>query len=85
MLMADPKQRFVVNTVTREQIAEALTEHCQALGHDVTIEGTDERLTDATCEGYAGLLGTLNEDESDYDEQVDALLHELAERLGLLP
>lgn len=38
----DPNQLFVVSTVSRADIAEALE-----------VEPTDERLTDEYCQGYA--------------------------------
>lgn len=84
--MLDPNQLFVISAISREGIAEDLNDY--VLAHGVITEPPlaegDPRLTDEICNEYAELLGNINcEHEDDEDEAVASLQYEFCKRLGL--
>lgn len=68
----DPKQLFIVSTISREGIAEELS----TVMDDGAIAPDDPRLTDAFCEEYAAGLYAIEADTVGMSEttQVDAEL-----------
>jgi len=71
--MNDPKKVFVINAITREDIAELLNNALEAVGVEATdVPGfapADARLTDEVCQSIADRLSDCQTDEqSEADE-----------------
>ncbi len=82
--MRDPKQRFIVNTVTREQIAESLNNYLEDPKSPNRLANNDDRLTNELCQEYANRLGDLDELDADFEDMLAEIEYSLCCRLGLV-
>lgn len=57
--MADPQKRFVISSLSREQIAEQANELIDSLGINDHVQPDDDRLTDDVCQAYCDELETI--------------------------
>lgn len=72
----DPDQTFVVNSVTRKDIAEAINDVLDGEGDGRReFADGDVRLTDELCRTYAALLG---ECEGETADETDLLAYRMA-------
>jgi hypothetical protein len=69
--MADPKELFITNCVTREQIAENLNDYLKYYEHDERFAPDDDRLTGGLCREYAAKLGALPNPDDEDDKGID--------------
>jgi len=82
--MLNARQEFVVQTITREQIAKDLNGRLEDLGNQNRLETGDERLTDAICAKYASQMPVDMSDPS-FGYQTEELQEEtLRDDLGIL-
>lgn len=90
--MADPKKLFVVNAITREEIANDLNNYLDCNGAITSdrLQPDDDRLTDAICEAYSKDLGNIETEvgfatEAMVDENVCALQDRILKMIGIDP
>ncbi len=77
----DRTQRFVMNAITREGIAEALNDTIDGYELDVPrFTPNDDRLTDVICTEYAKGIGDIGEEDLDGEAEV---CEDILEQLGL--
>ena len=82
----DPKQIFVCNSVTREEISYECKNFVESCGwscvdgRDVAID--DERLTDELCQQYANAIGEQCDSEDLQSENDENAVHLLLEAMG---
>lgn len=84
--MLDPKAKFTVYSVTREEIAEELNDFYNGYdeGENV-LAPDDDRLTDEVCQAFANKLAEIDASEltqSQHDEADAELFHDTLVSLG---
>lgn len=83
----DPNERFVINAITRAQIAADLNEHiANTTGSEAEhVKPNDARLTLKICQNYADALANIDEDmsETQREEACANACHQTLQAIGI--
>ena len=88
--MANPKQAFVISSITREEIAHLCNDviiggHLVRGGHHIILSADSELLTDERCTKFAADLAVHFKHEDDAEEYESNLIGDFVEGLGYGP
>lgn len=75
--MLDPKAKFIISHLTREDIAENLNEYyVDCTGKEAVLTPDDDRLTDELCQGITDKLAEIDADCADAGKYRDDRINE---------